>query len=186
MGKEHMCRKTMVYVRTRVRAPQFKEARWYALDVGQGELTFAQLYEGLVAASEFRPYNISSKFCQDQLHYTAKIFFCNDEKFGCFIRMVIDKTAATTEAVPRPKTAFECSDMHFTSSTVLLFSQTEVRVMKTMLPLVCWNCGEEETLPIPTEKTAAYRSINPVCQACKNVTGRQLLFQLIYYCFDDE
>ncbi|KAI8479480.1 hypothetical protein Bbelb_427790 [Branchiostoma belcheri] len=77
-------------------------------------------------------------------------------KFGCFIRMVIDKTAATTEAVPRPKTAFEhqenkvsrsgcfqpmlglgahnnvaittqCSDMHFTSSTVLLFSQTEVR-----------------------------------------------------------
>ncbi|KAI8480755.1 hypothetical protein Bbelb_414970 [Branchiostoma belcheri] len=70
--------------------------------------------------------------------------------------MVIDKTASTTEAVPRAKTAFEhqenkvsrsgCfqptlglgahnnvaittqgSDMHFTSSTVLLFSQTEVR-----------------------------------------------------------
>ncbi|KAI8511846.1 hypothetical protein Bbelb_109460 [Branchiostoma belcheri] len=85
----------------------------------------------------------------------------DDEKVGrhlmwCFIRMVIDKTASTTEAVPRAKTAFEhqekkvsrsgCfqptpglgahnnvaittqgSDMHFTSSTVLLFSQTEVR-----------------------------------------------------------
>ncbi|KAI8481651.1 hypothetical protein Bbelb_406520, partial [Branchiostoma belcheri] len=132
----------------------------------QGELTFAQLYEGLVAASEFRPYNfkqVLSRSATLQCKYSS----ANDEKVGrgievysgssgVFIRMVIDKTAATTEAVPRPKTAFEhqenkvsrsgcfqpmlglgahnnvaittqCSDMHFTSSTVLLFSQTEVR-----------------------------------------------------------
>ncbi|XP_078701692.1 uncharacterized protein LOC144927829 [Branchiostoma floridae x Branchiostoma belcheri] len=95
---------------------------WYALDVGQGELTFAQLYERLVAASEFRPHNF-----KQVLSRSATVqFFCNDEKvgrgievysglqvgqatkqFGCFIRMVIDKTAATTEGVPRPKTAFE-------------------------------------------------------------------------------
>ncbi|KAI8517620.1 hypothetical protein Bbelb_036370 [Branchiostoma belcheri] len=110
--------------------------------------------------------------------------------------MVIDKTAATTEAVPRAKTAFEhqenkvsrsgCfqptlglgahnnvaittqgSDMHFTSSTVQMYyysARLKSGVVKTMLPLVCWNCGEEETLPIPAEKTAAYQSINPVCQ----------------------
>ncbi|KAI8484568.1 hypothetical protein Bbelb_376750 [Branchiostoma belcheri] len=95
---------------------------WYALDVGQGELTFTQLYERLVAASEFRPHNF-----KQVLSRSATVqFFCNDEKvgrgievysglqvgqatkqFGCFIRMVIDKTAATTEGVPRPKTAFE-------------------------------------------------------------------------------
>ncbi|KAI8496961.1 hypothetical protein Bbelb_256160 [Branchiostoma belcheri] len=95
---------------------------WYALDVGQGELTFAQLYERLVAASEFRPHNF-----KQVLSRSATVqFFCNDEKvgrgidvysglqvgqatkqFGCFIRMVIDKTAAMTEGVPRPKTAFE-------------------------------------------------------------------------------
>ncbi|CAH1249931.1 Hypp8724 [Branchiostoma lanceolatum] len=81
-----------------------------------GELTFAQLYERLVAASKFWPYNFKQVLSRSATMH----FFCNDEKigrgievysglqvgqatkqFGCFIRMEVDKTAATTEA-PRP------------------------------------------------------------------------------------
>ncbi|KAI8490245.1 hypothetical protein Bbelb_319830 [Branchiostoma belcheri] len=142
MGKEHMCRKTMVYVRTR---------------------------------------------------------------FGCFIRMVIDKTAATTEAVPRPKskTAFEVmmkasreqgqqewmfpayagtgSTQHCSNNNTVVkyYYSTRLKsgVMKTMLPLVCWkwNCGEEETLPIPAEKTA-YQTINPVCQGRSGMSKKRDYF----------
>jgi len=32
---------------------------WYAIDCGQGDVTFAQIYKKLVATSEFRPVNFS-------------------------------------------------------------------------------------------------------------------------------
>ncbi|CAH1274857.1 Hypp9329 [Branchiostoma lanceolatum] len=95
---------------------------WYAIDVGEGELTFIQLYERLVAASEFRPQNF-----RHVLSRTAAVnFYVNEEKcgrgvevysglqvgqatrqFGCFVRMEVDKTAAESTDDPRPKSAFE-------------------------------------------------------------------------------
>ncbi|KAI8516352.1 hypothetical protein Bbelb_049330 [Branchiostoma belcheri] len=96
---------------------------WYAIDCGQGDVTFAQLYEKLVAASEFRPVNF-----RDILSRTASAqFFCNEgrvgrgvevyaglqvghacRQFGYFVRIEVDKTAASEGAeVPRPKSAFE-------------------------------------------------------------------------------
>eukprot|EP00058_Branchiostoma_floridae_P019280 XP_002604770.1 hypothetical protein BRAFLDRAFT_70619 [Branchiostoma floridae] len=96
---------------------------WYAIDCGQGDVTFAQLYEKLVAASEFRPVNFS-----DILSRTAHVqYFRNEEKvgrgvevyaglkvghacrqFGCFVRIEVDKTASgKTDEDPRPKSAFE-------------------------------------------------------------------------------
>ncbi|KAI8485273.1 hypothetical protein Bbelb_370200 [Branchiostoma belcheri] len=96
---------------------------WYAIDCGQGDVTFAQLYEKLVAASEFRPVNF-----RDILSRTASAqFFCNEgrvgrgvevyaglqvglacRRFGYFVRIEVDKTAASEGAeVPRPKSAFE-------------------------------------------------------------------------------
>ncbi|CAH1242730.1 Hypp6968 [Branchiostoma lanceolatum] len=94
---------------------------WYALNVGQGELTLVQLYERLVAASELWPYNFKQVLSRSATVH----FFCNDEKigrgievysglqvgqatkqFGCFIHMEVDKTAAPTEA-PRAKSVFE-------------------------------------------------------------------------------
>ncbi|KAI8484844.1 hypothetical protein Bbelb_374410 [Branchiostoma belcheri] len=82
---------------------------WYAIDCGQGDVTFAQLYEKLVAASEFRPVNF-----RDILSRTASAkFFCNEgrvergvevyaglqvghacRQFGHFVRIEVDKTAA--------------------------------------------------------------------------------------------
>ncbi|KAI8513278.1 hypothetical protein Bbelb_099170 [Branchiostoma belcheri] len=88
---------------------------WYALDVGQGELTFAQLYEGLVAASMMKA---SREQGQQEWMFPAYA-----------------GTGSTQQ----------CSN----NNTARLKSG----VMKTMLPLVCWNCGEEETLPILAEKT---------------------------------
>ncbi|CAH1250975.1 Hypp8955 [Branchiostoma lanceolatum] len=79
-----------------------------------GELMFAQLYERLVAASEFRPYNLS-KSCQDQLQCISSAmtrgsgealkFAYSGLQVGQATKQV-DKTAATTEA-PRPKSVFE-------------------------------------------------------------------------------
>ncbi|KAI8515806.1 hypothetical protein Bbelb_066190 [Branchiostoma belcheri] len=137
MGKEHMCRKMMVYMRTRVRAPQFKEARcvqvvkacgnivvdWYALDVGQGELTFAQLYEGLVAASMMKA---SGEQGQQEWMFPARYA----------------GTGSTQQ----------CSNNN-TVAQYYYSARLKSGVMTTMLPLVCWNCGEEETLPILAEKT---------------------------------
>ncbi|XP_078597452.1 uncharacterized protein LOC144873716 [Branchiostoma floridae x Branchiostoma japonicum] len=40
--------------------------------------------------------------------------------------------------------------------------------LRSILPLVCWQCGEEETLPIPLEKAKQFQTIHPVCQVCKS------------------
>ncbi|KAI8483151.1 hypothetical protein Bbelb_391700 [Branchiostoma belcheri] len=37
----------------------------------------------------------------------------------------------------------------------------------TILPLVCWQCGETDTLPIPPEKLQEFQCIHPVCQGEK-------------------
>ena len=96
---------------------------WYAIDCGQGDVTFAQLYEKLVATSEFRLVNFS-----EFLSRTAIMCkYCNEEKvgrdvevyaglkvghacrqFGCFVRIEVDKTASgKSDEDPRPKSAFE-------------------------------------------------------------------------------
>ncbi|KAI8478187.1 hypothetical protein Bbelb_440810 [Branchiostoma belcheri] len=93
---------------------------WYTIDCGQGDVT---LYEKLVTASEFRPVNF-----RDILSRTASAqLFCNEgrvgrgvevyaglqvghacRQFGHFVRIEVDKTAASEGAeVPRPKSAFE-------------------------------------------------------------------------------
>ncbi|KAI8490497.1 hypothetical protein Bbelb_317650 [Branchiostoma belcheri] len=95
---------------------------WYAIDVGEGDVTFAQLYERLVAASEFRPDSF-----KDVLSRAATTrFYCNDERngrgvevydglkvdqatseFGCFVRIEVDKTATTKAKGCQQKSAFE-------------------------------------------------------------------------------
>ncbi|CAH1259269.1 FAT1 [Branchiostoma lanceolatum] len=47
-------------------------------DQKNGELTFARLYERLVAASEFQPYNFKQVLSRSATVH----FFCNDEKIG--------------------------------------------------------------------------------------------------------
>ncbi|KAI8493401.1 hypothetical protein Bbelb_287980 [Branchiostoma belcheri] len=95
---------------------------WYALDVGQGELTFAQLYEGLVAASMMKA---SGEQGQQEWMFPAYA-----------------GTGSTQQ----------CSNNN-TVAQYYYSARLKSGVMKTMLPLVCWNCGEEETLPILAEKT---------------------------------
>ncbi|KAI8517529.1 hypothetical protein Bbelb_035460 [Branchiostoma belcheri] len=95
---------------------------WYAIDVGEGDVTFAQLYERLVAASEFRPGSF-----KDILSRAATTrFYCNDERngrgvevygglkvgqatsqFGCFVRIEVDKTATSKADGCQQKSAFE-------------------------------------------------------------------------------
>ncbi|KAI8513441.1 hypothetical protein Bbelb_100800 [Branchiostoma belcheri] len=37
----------------------------------------------------------------------------------------------------------------------------------TILPLVCWMCGETNTLPIPPEKLQEFQCFHPVCHGEK-------------------
>ncbi|KAI8487988.1 hypothetical protein Bbelb_344360 [Branchiostoma belcheri] len=95
---------------------------WYAIDVGEGDVTFAQLYERLVAASEFRP----DSFKDVHSRAATTRFYCNDERngrgvevydglkvgqatsqFGCFVRIEVDKTATTKAKGCQQKSAFE-------------------------------------------------------------------------------
>ncbi|XP_013398525.1 uncharacterized protein LOC106165000 [Lingula anatina] len=54
-----------------------------------------------------------------------------------------------------------------TAVEVYYFSARMKSRVLTVLPLVCWKCGETDTLPIPREKLEQFQSIHPVCQVCK-------------------
>ncbi|KAI8490359.1 hypothetical protein Bbelb_316270, partial [Branchiostoma belcheri] len=43
----------------------------------------------------------------------------------------------------------------------------------TILPLVCWMCGETNTLPIPPEKLQEFQCFHPVCHVCKAGVGER-------------
>ncbi|KAI8487989.1 hypothetical protein Bbelb_344370 [Branchiostoma belcheri] len=58
--------------------------------------------------------------------------------------------------------ALSCSapvEVHYYSARVKSRAQ--------FLSLVCWQCGETDTLPIPPEKLQEFQSIHPVCQGMK-------------------
>ncbi|KAI8487565.1 hypothetical protein Bbelb_347990 [Branchiostoma belcheri] len=74
---------------------------WYAIDIGEGDVTFAQLYERLVAASEYRP----DRRPFQSGHHTGSGHF--SVQFGCFVRIVVDKTATTKAKDCQQKSAFE-------------------------------------------------------------------------------
>ncbi|KAI8484458.1 hypothetical protein Bbelb_377290 [Branchiostoma belcheri] len=87
---------------------------WYAIDCGQGDVTFAQLYEKMVAASEAGELQ-RHPFKNGQVGRGVEVYAglqvghaCR--QFGHFVRIEVDmyKTAASKGAeVPRPKSAFE-------------------------------------------------------------------------------
>ncbi|KAI8509496.1 hypothetical protein Bbelb_133440 [Branchiostoma belcheri] len=79
---------------------------WYAIDIGEGDVTFAQLYERLVAASEYRP---DRRPFQSGHHTFERNGSCVEVtfKFGCFVRVVVDKTATTKAKDCQQKSAFE-------------------------------------------------------------------------------
>ncbi|CAH1242183.1 Hypp6491 [Branchiostoma lanceolatum] len=120
----------------------FRGETSYNLNLLQEELTFAQLYERLVAASEFQPYNFKQVLSRSATVH----FFCNDKKigrgtevysglqvgqatkqFGCFIRMEVDNTAAPTEA-PRPKSVFEEFDVDEIKRLVSQFDSVVTKI----------------------------------------------------------
>ncbi|KAI8502528.1 hypothetical protein Bbelb_201160 [Branchiostoma belcheri] len=86
---------------------------WYVIDIGEGDVTFAQLYERLVAASEYRP---DRRSFQSGHH-----------------------------------TALSCS-------APLVYSARVKSRALAILPLVCWQCGETDTLPIPPKKLQCFRA----------------------------
>ncbi|CAH1269408.1 Hypp4174 [Branchiostoma lanceolatum] len=83
--------------------------------------------------------------------------------------------AMYTCGVPWAPEAHPLGDICFVSrglacSTPVDFHYFSARVKSralSILPLVCWKCGETETLPIAPEKKEEFQSVHPVCQVCK-------------------
>ncbi|KAI8522233.1 hypothetical protein Bbelb_019870 [Branchiostoma belcheri] len=94
---------------------------WYVIDIGEGDVRFAQLYEQHVVAKEYRP--------------DRRPFQSGHHAFPTMREMGEE-------------------------------SRAESRAL-TILPLVCWQCGETDTLPIPPEKLQEFQCIHPVCQGEK-------------------
>ncbi|KAI8493491.1 hypothetical protein Bbelb_288880 [Branchiostoma belcheri] len=130
---------------------------WYAIDIGEGDVTFAQLYERLVAASEYRP---DRRPFQSGHHTFERNGSCVEVafKFGCFVRIVVDKTATTKAKDCQQKSAFEGPWALSCSAPVEVYSARVKSRALAILPLVCWQCGETDTLPIPPEKLQCFRA----------------------------
>ncbi|KAI8484648.1 hypothetical protein Bbelb_375890 [Branchiostoma belcheri] len=79
---------------------------WYAIDIGEGDVTFAQLIRAT------------------------------------------------------------CGLFHVVHQVYYYSAQVKSRAL-TILPLVCWMCGETNTLPIPPEKLQEFQCFHPVCHGEK-------------------
>ncbi|KAI8485716.1 hypothetical protein Bbelb_365500 [Branchiostoma belcheri] len=105
---------------------------WYAIDIGEGDVTFAQLYERLVAASEYRP----DRRPFQSGHHTF-------ERNG------------------------SCVEVAFNAPVEVYSARVKSRAL-AILPLVCWQCGETDTLPIPPEKLQCFRAFIQCARAYKS------------------
>ncbi|KAI8498284.1 hypothetical protein Bbelb_242280 [Branchiostoma belcheri] len=122
--EREVCKRWRSSVVLKVRQTGGVVVDWYAIDIGEGDVTFAQLYERLVAASEYRP---DRRPFQSGHH-----------------------------------TALSCS------APVEVYSARVKSRALAILPLVCWQCGETDTLPIPPEKLQCFRAFIQCARAYKS------------------
>ncbi|KAI8483122.1 hypothetical protein Bbelb_391410 [Branchiostoma belcheri] len=99
----HECRKRAAYLQ---RKTEGVVVDWYAIDIGEGDVTFAQFYMRLVVASECRP--------DRQMREMAEVYgglkvgqATLSAQFGCFVLIIVDKTATTKAEDCQQKSGFE-------------------------------------------------------------------------------